>query len=164
MVGRSLWNWNRQCVENEILKEIPILKSIATLYHMVDRIKEKRLINLNYSWTYKNVQNHKSLYKFLWIYLYYSQKGQTIPIDINFIHLELSRYIKILFQLYRKPLNIFKCHIKLFFIWTVTAQFECNISCWMNCPCGNLYQLYTYGICLQFSHICRKNQTSEPIK
>lgn len=57
------------------------------------------------------------------------KKGQTIPIDINFIPLELSRYIKILFQLYRKPLNIFKCHIKLFFIWTVTAQFECNISC-----------------------------------
>ena len=31
-------------LENEILKEIPILKSITTLYHVVDRIKEKRLL------------------------------------------------------------------------------------------------------------------------
>ena len=57
------------------------------------------------------------------------KKGQTTPVDINFIHLELSRYIKMLFQLYRKVLNIFKCHIKFFFIWTATAQFKCNISC-----------------------------------
>ena len=58
-----------------------------------------------------------------------SQKGKLSPRDLNFIHLELSRYIKLSFYLYSQFLNVFQRLIEFLFVWTATAQFECYISC-----------------------------------
>ena len=57
------------------------------------------------------------------------KNGQTSPMKL------------LLFQLYGQLLDILQCPVELPFIRAAATQFECDRSCWMDCPCSNFYQL-----------------------